>query len=142
MKELRDGPASFTKSLLSATRLFFFDPFSFLAFFRIMVGAYVSLINSNDSNSNAPTPIAMTQNIQRQPFAAVRMPPMIGPTVGPMIGGIEASDMASPRSSGAKTSPMIAGPSVVMTTERPFKKRNATSIPRLVLRAPPIEKMM
>lgn len=76
--------ASFERSfglLVSARRRF--------AFRSRITGAEVSFMRKTDAIIKAPATMATNQKFQRQPFATVRKPPMIGPMQGPVAARVD-----------------------------------------------------
>lgn len=75
--------------------------------------------------------IARVQKTERQPLAAVRKPPPIGPMTGPMSGPMLQTDIARPRSRGTNMSATLLPPMVIGAEPAiPVKNRKSIRVER------------
>lgn len=130
------------------------------AFLSRITAAYVSRKKARHRRASAPPTIASTQNTQRQPFAATRKPPATGPMTGPSTGARAKIPSAAPRFSCVMASAIVPPPNdytslaiifikqtgqsresirlpfvIGAAPKRPWKNRQAVSMPTLLLSA-------
>ena len=87
--------------------------------------------------------IARVQKTERQPLAAVRKPPHIGPITGPMSGPMLQTDIARPRLRGMNMSATELPPIVIgVEPATPVKKRKRIRVEREGAYAHPMVKIV
>jgi hypothetical protein len=97
------------------------------------VGAYDSRRTRVETRVAEAMAMVRSQKTERQPLAAVRKPPPMGPITGPRRGPMLQIDMALPRSRGMNMSATEPPPMVIgVLPTMPASKRKVMSIPMLL----------
>jgi hypothetical protein len=108
---------------------------SFEARWRNILGRYVSLNKNRNASSQIPAIIVASQSTCLQPRVCAIAPAIAGPTAPPRSGARNIRDMAEPRCSGDRISPMMDGLSTLAATAQPVRNLEKMRSVALLLKA-------